>query len=408
MRETGKVLIIEDDDEDFRIVRALLRQAGASMLTLEHQPTLRGGLNAIATDTDVVLLDLNLPDAQGFDTFRQVRELAPHIPIVLLTGLHDEALGMQAIQGGAQDYLVKGEFDGHLLLRTILYAIERKASHERLQHLADQLVATNTIMAQDLAMARDIQQALMPLSLNALPHVRSGQTIRMGSLYRPCESLGGDFYTALPLSSDTVAVLVCDVVGHGVRSALITAVLRGLMEDAKHAAQDPGQLLTQINRTLPRVLTLPDLILITAVCVFVDHHQPRLRVASAGHPPPLRIDAAGAAMWLANPTRNPDPALGLTPRMTYGTATFDLAPGDRLLLYTDGIPEACNPEGEAYGRERMQACVMAARDMAIEDVPAHLLRDAQAFTERDDFKDDICLVAIERAGAPAARGAPTP
>jgi serine phosphatase RsbU (regulator of sigma subunit) len=391
------VLMIEDDDEDFLIARSLLVSAAPNRFQLERRASLKEGLSAIGLTTEAVLLDLSLPDSLGWDTFVRVRERAPHIPVILLTGLDDERLGAQAVHGGAQDYLIKGQFDGRLLSRSILYAIERKTAEERLEHLADELGAANAIMAADLAMAREVQQALVPRQPPLLPDGSRIAALRMGMLYRPCNSLGGDFFSLLPVSGTAIGVALFDVVGHGVRSALITAVLRGLVEEVKSSAHDPGLFLTQINRAFRAVLNMPDReLLVTAACVFLDLRTGTLRGANAGHPPPLRITPSGSAEWLPLHPGTIGPALGFDATFEYRTVDYSLGVGDRLLLYTDGVYELCAPNGEEYGRDRLLTTAAEAGQTPVEDLPGHILASMERFLGDGEFEDDVCIVSLER------------
>ncbi len=395
------ILMIEDDDEDYLIARSLLASAAPKRFLLERQNCLEKGLAAIKLTTEVVLLDLSLPDSQGWETFERVRERAPHIPVILLTGLDDERLGTKAVHCGAQDYLIKGQFDGRLLSRTILYAIQRKNAEIRLEHLADELGAANSAMAADLAMARDVQQALVPRQLPRRPDGRPIAGLRMGMLYRPCSSLGGDFFTFVCEAEYGIGVVLFDVVGHGVRSALVTAVLRGLVEEVKPAASDPGHFLTLINRAFLKVLKMPDHeLLITSAYVFLDLRTRVLRGASAGHPPPLHLTAAGSAEWLPLYAGTIGPALGFDASFEYQTVEAAFEVGDRLLLYTDGACELCAPNGEEYGRDRLLAKTTDARRTPVEQLPGLLLDDMQRFLGEGEFEDDLCIVCLERGPLP--------
>jgi len=132
-----KILLIEDNPGDARLIREMLAEAGEALFDLECADRLQTGLEHIAEgDIDVILLDLGLPDSQGLDTLSRVLAEPPKVPVtVVLTGLDDEALAVQAVRKGAQDYLVKGQIDSNLLVRALRYAIERKRAEERIKHL---------------------------------------------------------------------------------------------------------------------------------------------------------------------------------------------------------------------------------------------------------------------------------
>lgn len=124
--ETAKVLLIEDDPDDALLLREMLAQGGDSRFDLECTDRLQAGLERLAErGADVLLLDLSLPDSLGLDTVHKVHARASDVPIVVLTGLDDEALAIKAVREGAQDYLIKGKVDSNLLVRSIRYAIER-------------------------------------------------------------------------------------------------------------------------------------------------------------------------------------------------------------------------------------------------------------------------------------------
>lgn len=121
-----KVLLIEDNPGDMRLVKEALTEAAGTPFELEHVNRLAAGVERLTEGgIDVVLLDLSLPDSQGLDTLCKVRARAPEVPIVVMTSLDDETIAIKAVQSGAQDYLVKGQADSNLLTRSMRYAIER-------------------------------------------------------------------------------------------------------------------------------------------------------------------------------------------------------------------------------------------------------------------------------------------
>ena len=129
-----KVLLIEDSPEDSRLLSLFLSEANSAQFQITHVDRVSEGLLKLSGERfDVVLVDLSLPDSQGFDTFRKLHRKAPDMPIVVLSGLDDETLASRAVREGAQDYLVKGQVDAHILSRAISYAIERHRSDQALQ-----------------------------------------------------------------------------------------------------------------------------------------------------------------------------------------------------------------------------------------------------------------------------------
>ncbi len=147
-----RVLLIEDNPGDRRLLQELLRETVSVHIQLHHADSLSQGIQHLKkTPFDIVLLDLFLPDSQGFATFEQLHQQERNVPIVVTTGLNDETLALNAVQAGAQDYLVKGQITGELLVRSIRYAIERKRAEQKIREQAALLdIATDAILVRDV------------------------------------------------------------------------------------------------------------------------------------------------------------------------------------------------------------------------------------------------------------------
>ncbi|MBT3194229.1 MAG: fused response regulator/phosphatase [Verrucomicrobia bacterium] len=394
-----ELVVIEDDEEDYIITRGLLDESEQERFHIQWAQTLHDGLGLLSDEVDAVLLDLSLPDSVGWETFASVHETAPHVAAILLTGLSDEELGSRAIHEGAQDYLVKGSMDSQLLCRAIRYAIERKQIEIRLSEIANELRARNAQMDTELAMAREMQLALMPRRYPDFPASapRGGTAIAFCHHYRPCLELGGDFFDIFPVSETSVAVLICDVMGHGVQPALVTAVIRGLVEELGAQAHNPGLLLTSLNADLTRLLRQPDqLIFVSSACVTVDVKTGGMFWANAGHPAPAVVRACGGPIErLGQPPGTHAPAMGIDESSTYETYEGLLGVGDRLVLYTDGLYEVIDGEGEEFGEERLVAAMQPGGALLLEDMIRGVLDRVEAHAGTGDLDDDVCIVGLE-------------
>ena len=160
-----RILLIEDNPGDARLIRELLREAGKSAFELECADLLSKGLERLAGGgIDVVLLDLGLPDSQGLETLARCQERAPDLPTVILTGLDDETVAVEAVQQGAQDYLVKGQITSDSLSRAVRYAVARKRAEETLRKLTAELARSNKELEQfAYAASHDLQEPLRKL-----------------------------------------------------------------------------------------------------------------------------------------------------------------------------------------------------------------------------------------------------
>jgi len=147
--ENTKVLLVEDDTEDAWLIKDMLKGSDHQAFELVHVPRLERALEVLGEDSfDVVLLDLNLPDSMGFDTFRKLHTTVPETAVVVLTGLADETLAMETMREGGQDYLVKGEIDKKLLSRTLNYAIERKKAETEIREKNRELETANRMKSE--------------------------------------------------------------------------------------------------------------------------------------------------------------------------------------------------------------------------------------------------------------------
>jgi sigma-B regulation protein RsbU (phosphoserine phosphatase) len=266
------------------------------------------------------------------------------------------------------------------------------------KHIEEELQRRSEEMEADLRVARQIQEAFLPRAYPVFPPgvAEERSALRFAHRYVPASSLGGDFVDVIQLSDTRGGVLLCDVMGHGVRAGLLTALIRGAIEELGERANDPAHVLGEINQgLLPIVEQTGQPVFATAFFGVIDTAANTLTYANAGHPAPVVWRAAtGRIEPLA--LADPEPAAGLVRGFAYSQRTDAFGPGDRLLGYTDGLIEAEDISGRMYGEARLQA--MAAEVLAGPEAPAldRLLRDVEAFTGRREFDDDICLVAAWR------------
>ena len=257
----------------------------------------------------------------------------------------------------------------------------------------DELAARNRQMEDDLRMAREVQLALLP---REFPVCRApdGTALEFAQRYAPAGGVSGDCFDVIPLGSAAVGLLVCDVMGHGVRSALVTAMVRTVVEEVRGRAGDPAALLTEVNAHLSRLLQRAgDLIFVTAAYAVVDAASRRLTYAQAGHPAPLLFrEGTGAVVALPGAEAIGGPALGLVNDAAYEALTLELAPGDRLLLFTDGIFDVANEAGQEFGRDRLAAAFATARGVALDAALGTITAAATDFAGGQPFADDVCLV----------------
>jgi len=395
-----KVLLIEDNAIDARLIQIMLSEAGSGSFELERADRLAAGLKRLAVgDIGLVLLDLSLPDSQGLSTFATVHREDRGVPVIVMSGLDDQRVAVNAVHEGAQDYLVKGQVSGHLLVRAMRYALERKRTAEQLAAYADELRKRNVQMEADFNMAREIQQVFLPRQYPVFPRGAKAaeSAIRFAHRYLPAAAVGGDFFNIFPISDSLAGTFICDVMGHGMRAALVTAILRGLVEQLIPTAVDPGQFLAAINHSLHVILEqTEEPMLATAIYVLVDLDRRQLRFANAGHPSPFRISRANNSV---EPFKHFDqsrgPALGLFDSSAFPVGRCPLEANDLVVLFTDGLYEVPGSAGEEFGQERLLAAVRQRAQLAPSDLFDELLLEVKEFSSHKEFEDDVCLIGME-------------
>ncbi|HLP78622.1 MAG TPA: SpoIIE family protein phosphatase [Candidatus Paceibacterota bacterium] len=395
-----RVLLIEDDPGDARLIKMMLRDSEAEIFEVEHRDRLEAGLERISRGgIDIVLSDLSLPDSFGLDTFSRLHAHAAKVPIIVLSGLNDTTIAVNAVHEGAQDFLVKGQVDGHSLGRAIRYAIERKRMSEQLHSYADELRTKNAQLEADFNMAREIQQIFLPNQYPTFPQAAQPEqsALKFAHRYISAAAVGGDFFDFFAINDTTGGALICDVMGHGMRAALITAIMRGLVEELMPAASDPGRFLTEVNRSLRAILRQTrEPFLATAFYAVADVAAGELRFANAGHPSPLfRHGETRSVEPLKTYDARHGPALGLFERSVYPTCRIPVSAGDLLMLFTDGIYEANNPDGDEFGQQRLLEFVRSRLDLSEGQLFDALLREVRRFSGVTEFEDDVCLASVE-------------
>lgn len=390
------VLIVDDDEQFATLLQQLLAAVPLGITFAPYWVNSAAAARA-AFDTnrfELVLLDNKLPGADGLDLLAELaqrpRDRQP--AMIMLTATGNEAIAVQAMKRGAMDYLSKLDLDLAALTRAIHVALQRRQLEREIRQKNEQLAA-------DLQWAAEIQRAFLPQSYPVFPPVRDPHTsaLRFSHRYRPTREVGGDFFDVFAVSDHAAGVFIGDVMGHGLRAALVTAILRGLIEELMPFATDPGRFLTELNRGLTGILKQTrHTLFVSALYGVVDIARSELRCANAGHPTPIHVRRpTSSADWLTAAERIAGPALALTADVAYRTAARPIAAGDLLLFYTDGLVEVPQANLRLFGEDRLLQTVRAATGLPTETLLEQLLAEAQRDAVSGVFTDDVCLLAVD-------------
>ncbi len=379
--EAPELLLVEDDEGDALLVQALLEEVGDTR-SLAWARSLAQAEEPLRAGPQCVLLDLGLPDSDGNAAVRRVVALAPDAAVVVLTGLDDEERGIGAMAAGAQDYLVKGTVDGHLLIRSVRYAIERKR-------------AANTAAQLREAELRAEENDRLERGLLPRPLLRSN-SIRCMTLYEPGgeeSTLGGDFFDVVELQNGTIRAMIGDVAGHGPDEAALGVRLRVAWRTLVIAGIETAATLVALEDLF--ITERPEASLFATICdvqIAADHRS--MTVARAGHLPPLLVNSEGVVR-----AETPGgPPLGVLEPGHWEASRIELGERWAVVLYTDGLVENVverDGQRERIGEEGLAAIVGAcvARGDDIADIVDHTLATLHD-GQRSALSDDVAIVAL--------------
>lgn len=370
-----RVLLVEDDDGDAVLVSALLDEVGASV-ELTRARTARDAMEMLP-GFDCVLLDLGLPDVSGLDGLRRILTRAGQAAVLVLTGHDDEERGIQALAVGAQDYLVKGQVDGSLLLRGIRYAIERRRAEDMHRQLREE-----RLLAQETAR---LERGLLPSPL------LTEHSPALSSRYRPGQrrmQLGGDFFDAVAGADGSLHVVIGDVCGHGPDEAALGVCLRIAWRALVLAGQADDQVLNTLQELLIHERHREGIF--TTLCMAtIAPDQSSAAVYLAGHPSPILVDAGGPRPLPRDRAGLP---LGVLTEAKWSALELELPPGWSLLLYTDGLIEG------RIGASSERLDIEGLVDLITRCDRADLVRELVTAVERitvGGLDDDLAVVLLE-------------
>lgn len=396
----NSVALVVDDDPILRVlVRRALTGFGCEVLEAADGVDAQALLQA-RPEIDLVVTDLMMPRLDGLGLLRWAREHCPEPVWVILSGVDTFDAAVEAIRIGAFDFLPKpprakelevsmrNALEHRQLLRDKkrLYG-ELEEANRQLGVQVRELEEKSELLRRDLERAEIIQRALLP---RHAPHI---DRYAVHAIYRPGRHVGGDLYDVVRLDDRHVAIYVADATGHGVSAAMLSVLFKQrlvLMDEESNRPLSAGQVLSAVNASIAGDVVAPGLFLTAAYCL-LDTIAGEVTIASAGHPPLVLASSNGETRLI----HRTGPALGLAAAARFGEERLHLAPGDRILLYTDGLLQRHDTASE---REHMIRLLSA----HVADSGA-LLRNLLASSELKDAeedRDDITLVLIDaREGA---------
>lgn len=358
----ARILVVDDTEANRDILVRRLQRQGHQTATAENGRVALAMLGQEAFD--LMLLDIMMPGMNGFELLERIKadDTLKHLPVILISALNDSENMAKGIAMGADDYLPK-PFNKDILNARVGASLAKKRLHDR-----EQLYAR--ALEREMDIARNIQAEFLPDHLPAI------EGLELATWFQPARHVAGDFYDAFELPGDggqRIAVVIADVCDKGVGAALFMAVCRSLVRALSErilvVGGDPGaqarELIKAVNDYSARTHDRANMFA-TLFFGILDPHTGELVYVNGGHEPPIITGARGVRIELA-PT---GPAVGMLPDLDFGASFEVIAPGESLILYTDGVTDARNNDSACFSRRHLL-------DVVAEPAPS-----AQAMVER--------------------------
>lgn len=378
--ETGqrgaRRVLMADDQADILSTLQLLLKADGYEIEAVTEP--KAVLRAITgREFDLVLVDLNYTrdttsGREGLELVSQIRELDKSVPVVVMTAWGNIHLAVEAMQRGASDFIEK-PWNNRELLTKISSLMERNSALRRERRRQE----------YEIDEARRIQGTLLPRQIPGIPGYD------LAAATRPVSFVGGDYYNAAALDERHTALCVGDVSGKGLSAAMMMSGLHAAIKPLITPATEPGELCRLANQLMCEVI--PEGKFVSFFYAILNRAKNRLRYSNAGHNPPLLLRADGTVIEL----RTEDAVLGHFRGWEYRNHEIDLQPGDTVLLFTDGVVEACNADGEPYGEERLVGMAAEYRVLSAERLREVIMQAVSEYCG-GTLQDDATLLVIKR------------
>ena len=334
---------------------------------------------------DVVLTDINMPVMDGLTLLSNLRQHHPMLRSVIVSAYGDMSNIRMALNRGAFDFITKPiDFrDLEITLdRTIREAVAQKeAAADRERLLA---------LQKELDVAREIQESIVPREFPPFPE-REDVAIHASML--PAKEVGGDFFDFFLIDRDRIGFAIGDVSGKGVPAALFMAVSRTLLRATASRGFAPDECMQQVNQTLHQESISS--MFVTCFYGVLNTRTGEIHCSNGGHNPPyiLRADGRVEAVEVFGGL-----ILGAFRHAAYEKREIGLQPGDCIFLYTDGITEAMNPDGEQFTSERLVESLKSVNGSAVEEIVRKVIENVRRFTAGAAQSDDMTILAIRYSG----------
>ena len=384
MRQATYRILVVDDEPDveplvLQRMRRDIRSGKYEFIFAQNGVEAVSVLNNDA-DIDMVISDINMPQMDGLTLLGQIAEINPNIRSIIISAYGDMKNIRTAMNRGAFDFVTKPLDFGDLRV-----TIDRTLRH--LEEWRDALASRDKLVAlqNELDVASGIQKSILPTVFPA------SNDYQVYANMEPARNVGGDFFDVVRLENDRVGLAIADVSDKGVPAALFMMSSRTWMKGAAISSPEPSLVLEEVNALLHEDNETQ--MFVTVLYAVYEPETGEFTYASGGHDAPLLVRSDGSSELLP---LTGGIALGIIPNLEYTQNTVTLRPGETLILYTDGVTEAMNNEGEQFGIERLQH-VFEGHPPEDSGEASEMIFDAvHAFASGTAQSDDITCLTLRR------------
>ena len=371
--ENEALLLVDDNPTNLQVLYQTLETTGCKLLVAKNGETALSIAQKAAPD--LILLDIMMPGIDGFEVCRRLKNdpATANIPVIFLSALSDTKDKVQGLQLGAVDYVSKPFQPDEVIARV--------NTHLTIHRLKREVEKKKDALENELKVVSDVQRRLLPKNL---PEIAG---LKLAVHYETSLYAGGDYYDITRLANNQWGFLVADAEGHSAPAAVMMAMTCALFRSYPEPPAEPGKLIFFLNQHLCKVAE-PSFV--TALYVVYDANHHTLKIARAGHPPPMIYRSAEKKAVEVN-CSGVFP-LGVDPYEQVPVTDVELKPGDRILMYTDGITERFSSDGETYAEERLLHQLASDGNPRPRELLAAIMKDVNDFAGERPADDDQALL----------------
>ena len=369
-----RVLLVDDAKANLDILVEGLKLDHKLSLALNGEMALQA---AARTPPDLVLLDIMMPDMDGYEVCRRFRQMpeTAEVPIMFLSSLEEVQNKTRGFEVGANDYLTK-PFDMLEVKARVRSLLKAKAYSD----------AVKEQIASELRVARDIQMGMIPHDFAALERAYH---VSFGAVLEPAREVGGDLYGACAAGPERLVTFLGDVSGKGLPASMFMVRAISLARLLARQITQPETILARLNDELSA--ENPSGMFVTFLCGTFDPNSGRFVLANGGQCRPVLLPACGEPSWAV---KNLGTALGLEPGLQFERTELTMRAGDALIFYSDGVSEAFDSHEDCYGNQRLLVDVAAVRGQSAPAITETLLQKVRAFAGPAKQSDDIAILTL--------------